>query len=88
MIDNHILTQLQEILSSHGEVQSISHLATGHPDQNKCMVLATMRSAESARKLNQQFGFATFGFNSIIIPDKWLLTHLPARQVPPEGSVE
>jgi hypothetical protein len=76
MTEKYMLARLHAMLSAYGDVQSLNKLLPANADASKTLILATMRSEASARKLNQQYGFATFGFNSLIIPASWLSEHL------------
>lgn len=74
MIDEDKKSRLGELLAAHGEVKSISQIPT---DQHSgtCMLLATMKSPEEASKLHRQFGFQTFGYDSLIIGEEWVMLH-------------
>jgi hypothetical protein len=75
MIGDDQKSRLGQLLSTHGEVVSISQIPT---DQRagSCMLLATMKSPQDTSKLQREFGFQTFGFNSLIISEEWVTLNL------------
>lgn len=75
MIDTHLRNRLSELLALHGELSSLSQIPTNHQN-GKCMILATMKSQQDAARLQRQFGFQPFGYNSLIIGEEWLTANL------------
>ena len=75
LIDHQTIDHLHHLLSQHGEVQSLTNLPGGSEEPQASMVLATMASEETAKLINQVYGFPVFGFNSVIITQDWLSRH-------------
>lgn len=75
MIDAHLKSKLEEFLAEHGKVQSLTSFSGTRPDE-PCMILATMEHPQDATRLYQKFDFQLFGFNSLIISETWLESHL------------
>ena len=75
MIDSDKKSRLNELLSSHGEVISISQISADLRTGG-CMILATMESQQQASLLQQEFGFQSFGFNSLLISEEWVSLNL------------
>lgn len=76
MIDTHIIDNLRLMLSQHGEVLTLTSLPGRLSEKEPCMVLATMKSEETAKLIHREYGFPVFGFNSLIITQAWLQQHL------------
>ena len=80
MLDPEHIDHLMELLSQHGIVESLTEIPAG-PKKNH-MILATMQSQEAAARAQQQYGFQSFGYRSLIISDLWIRVNLTEKLEP------
>ena len=73
-----ISDQLKAVLSAHGGIKSIMPMTTGKAGRPGHW-LVTMHSMDDALNAQSKFGFALYGYTSLIIPDTWLIDILPAE---------
>ena len=70
----HVRQRLNEILGVHGCVKSLQLLESG--GQQGRLILATMENEACAVSAQASLGLQSFGFNSLLINERWLQQHL------------
>lgn len=73
-MDLHLRERLHQILEAHGRVKSLQLLENS--DERGRLILVTMESAASAMSAQVALGLQGFGFDALLINERWLQRHL------------
>jgi len=75
-MDLHLRERLHEILEAHGRVKSLQLLESS--EERGRLILVTMESTSSAMSAQVALGLQAFGFDALLVNERWLQRHLGA----------
>ncbi len=73
------IQNLELILSSFGEVTSITSVPSADPAEFN--LLAVMKHPQDAASASSRYGFVLFGYTSLFIPSQWVKEHIAGKRL-------